>query len=165
MPAKGPFSPTFPLQTFRAVHPFFKRQLHHAPFSLIQPIMERIMRDAFAEALATGELDCLIGRWLEIEITDIPLNWFVTMGKHYPVLVKTPMNSDASIRGTLKAFIQLANNELDPDTLFFQRRLCIEGDTELALQIKNLLYATELSGVARFASKKLNRFIHLAEPD
>ncbi|UXY15698.1 SCP2 sterol-binding domain-containing protein [Chitiniphilus purpureus] len=33
----------------------------------------------------------------------------------------------------------------DPDTLFFQRRLRIEGDTELGLQLKNLLDATDWS--------------------
>lgn len=34
--------------------------------------------------------------------------------------------------------------EIDPDTLFFQRRLVIEGDTELGLYVKNLMDAIEL---------------------
>ena len=32
----------------------------------------------------------------------------------------------------------------DPDTLFFHRRLSIEGDTELGLLVKNLLDRIEL---------------------
>ncbi|MCI2285515.1 SCP2 sterol-binding domain-containing protein [Colwellia sp. MSW7] len=32
----------------------------------------------------------------------------------------------------------------DPDTLFFQRRLKIEGDTELGLEVKNLIDAIDI---------------------
>ncbi|MGO2436765.1 MAG: ubiquinone anaerobic biosynthesis accessory factor UbiT, partial [Serratia proteamaculans] len=35
----------------------------------------------------------------------------------------------------------------DPDTLFFQRRLQIEGDTELGLYVKNLMDAIELEAM------------------
>ncbi|MCX7672132.1 MAG: SCP2 sterol-binding domain-containing protein [Thiobacillaceae bacterium] len=41
-------------------------------------------------------------------------------------------------------FLRLALRLEDPDTLFFDRRLIIEGDTELALAAKNLLDAVEL---------------------
>jgi predicted lipid carrier protein YhbT len=34
----------------------------------------------------------------------------------------------------------IAARKQDPDTLFFQRRLVIEGDTELGLYVKNLTY-------------------------
>jgi O2-independent ubiquinone biosynthesis accessory factor UbiT len=33
----------------------------------------------------------------------------------------------------------IAARKEDPDTLFFQRRLKIEGDTELGLEVKNLI--------------------------
>ena len=35
--------------------------------------------------------------------------------------------------------ILVAGRKEDPDTLFFQRRLSIEGDTELGLEVKNLM--------------------------
>jgi predicted lipid carrier protein YhbT len=38
--------------------------------------------------------------------------------------------------------MMLARRE-DPDTLFFQRLLAIEGDTALGLEIKNFLYRLE----------------------
>ncbi len=38
----------------------------------------------------------------------------------------------------------IAAHKPDPDTLFFQRRLVIEGDTELGLYVKNLMDAIEL---------------------
>jgi predicted lipid carrier protein YhbT len=36
-------------------------------------------------------------------------------------------------------YAALAAREADPDTLFFNRRLVVEGDTEIALLVKNTL--------------------------
>ena len=46
---------------------------------------------------------------------------------------------DVRISGTLHDFWQLASRNEDPDTLFFNRRLAIEGETEAGLYLKNLL--------------------------
>ena len=46
---------------------------------------------------------------------------------------------DVVFCGNSMAFKTLALRREDPDTLFFQRRLMIEGDTELGLGLKNLL--------------------------
>lgn len=46
---------------------------------------------------------------------------------------------ELSIAATLRDFIALGLREEDPDTLFFARRLAIEGDTELGLIVKNVL--------------------------
>lgn len=43
------------------------------------------------------------------------------------------------IEGTLYDFLVLIDRQEDPDTLVFQRRLAIEGDTELGLRVKNFL--------------------------
>jgi len=43
--------------------------------------------------------------------------------------------------------MMLAARSVDADTLFFQRRLKIEGDTELGLSLKNFLDAQDLSGL------------------
>ena len=50
---------------------------------------------------------------------------------------------DVRISGKLADFALLATRAEDPDTLFFQRRLAIEGDTATGLHIKNLLDALE----------------------
>jgi predicted lipid carrier protein YhbT len=47
--------------------------------------------------------------------------------------------ADLSITGTLHAFLLLAARREDSDTLFFQRQLRMEGDTELGLEVKNFL--------------------------
>jgi predicted lipid carrier protein YhbT len=50
---------------------------------------------------------------------------------------------EATIRGGWREFLCLATRREDPDSLFFQRRLIIEGDTELGLTLKNLLDGCE----------------------
>jgi predicted lipid carrier protein YhbT len=64
--------------------------------------------------------------------------------------------------------VRLAKRQEDPDTLFFNRRLSMEGDTELGLIVKNALDALELpvfdvqrwapqQVLARFAARRAPR--------
>jgi predicted lipid carrier protein YhbT len=46
---------------------------------------------------------------------------------------------DLTISASLRDYIALWLREEDPDTLFFARRLTVEGDTDLGLTVKNLL--------------------------
>lgn len=50
---------------------------------------------------------------------------------------------DVTIRGNLNDFVLLATRSEDPDTLFFSRRLCLEGDTDAGLYLKNILDGLE----------------------
>ena len=58
-------------------------------------------------------------------------------------LFTVPETPDLAFRANLSAFLQLAARQEDPDTLFFNRTLSIEGDTELGLIVKNMLDAME----------------------
>jgi predicted lipid carrier protein YhbT len=51
---------------------------------------------------------------------------------------------DVTFTACAADFLLLATRRADPDTLFFERRLDIEGDTETGLMLKNLLDAVEL---------------------
>ena len=51
---------------------------------------------------------------------------------------------DVTFSATAADFARLALRLEDPDTLFFNRRLLIEGDTDLGLNVKNMLDAVEL---------------------
>jgi len=46
---------------------------------------------------------------------------------------------DVVLSGELHPFLLMLARREDPDTLFFQRRLAIEGDTALGLELKNFL--------------------------
>ncbi len=50
---------------------------------------------------------------------------------------------DVRISGNLADFWKLASRNEDPDTLFFNRSLAIEGETEAGLYLKNLLDALD----------------------
>lgn len=51
---------------------------------------------------------------------------------------------DATISAEARDYVQLALRNVDPDTLFFERRLMISGDTDLGLLVKNALDRIEL---------------------
>jgi len=57
-----------------------------------------------------------------------------------------PGHAPAALQFTApaSAYLQMLTRQEDPDTLFFHRRLTIEGDTELGLFAKNLLDRVEL---------------------
>ncbi|TXF11737.1 ubiquinone anaerobic biosynthesis accessory factor UbiT [Pelomicrobium methylotrophicum] len=50
---------------------------------------------------------------------------------------------DLAVSASVADFLRLLLREDDPDTLFFSRRLLLEGDTELGLQVKNALAAVD----------------------
>lgn len=70
---------------------------------------------------------------------------------------------DLTIAASVYDFICLMQREEDPDTLFFSRRLVMEGDTELGLMIKNTLDALDMSAlsISRFlpAIKRLQHVL------
>lgn len=56
--------------------------------------------------------------------------------------------ADVTFSASAQDFARLALRLEDPDTLFFNRRLLIEGDTDLGLMVKNMLDAVELETAA-----------------
>ena len=63
-------------------------------------------------------------------------------GRFRPSLDLAPV-PDLVLRAAAPDYWKLATREEDPDTLFFTRRLKIEGETELGLLVKNTLDALE----------------------
>ena len=51
--------------------------------------------------------------------------------------------ADLTLAANAQDFLSLALRREDPDTLFFSRRLVMEGDTELGLLVKNTLDALD----------------------
>lgn len=111
------------------------------PLVLKQMVVEAPLNKLFADAIADGEFDDFEGRKIRLEVNDgQPC---VTFGFWAGRLRLVEGPGEATIRGSLAAFKTLAERKRDPDQLFFQRRLIIEGDTELGLALKNLLDSLE----------------------
>ena len=114
-----------------------------APFALKRQVLEQVLSWQFRQARAEGELEFPEGRWLSIHVRDIGLLWYTSVvdGR---LVVSQQADADVSFSADASDLLMIAARKQDPDTLFFQRRLVIEGDTELGLYVKNLMDAIEL---------------------
>lgn len=87
----------------------------------------------------------LNGRTFAITVEDLGLrsSFVVRDGAFRPLWNKGPQAAAAELElgAKLADFLALMRAETDADTLFFQRRLRIAGDTELGLIVKNWLDA------------------------
>jgi predicted lipid carrier protein YhbT len=90
-----------------------------------------------------GELDFLAGRKVVIEVTDFGFLFMlqlidksINVSSCCEEVVAEP---DLWLKANSVDFFLLCSAQVDPDTLFFQRRLSMIGDTELGLYLKNFL--------------------------
>jgi len=99
---------------------------------------------ALAKQLAPDVTEMLLGKKLRLCVLDA--QWaFDFEWKHGRfVACKNPGAADLTISASAYDFVLLARRQADPDTLFFSRRLAMEGDTELGLLVKNTIDAIEL---------------------
>ena len=95
------------------------------------------MARVLGASLQAGELEFLSGRRLGIDVTDLDLHWVI--GVQDGRVMHVAGTPEASVRGTATDLLLLAGRLEDADTLFFQRRLELTGDTELGLTARNLL--------------------------
>ena len=97
-----------------------------------------------ARQLPGGAAQALQGRSLRIHVRDARIGFdFSWRGNGFVPRTRT-VSPDLTISANAADFVALARREQDPDTLFFSRRLSMEGDTELGLMVKNTLDALEL---------------------
>lgn len=123
---------------------------------------------ALARHLPADVLALLLHRKLRIEVRDARVAFdFAWNGQRFapcsparpggaasaPLAAHTPQTTgtapapdapDLTISASAHDFVLLAQRQQDPDTLFFSRRLSMQGDTELGLVVKNALDALEL---------------------
>ncbi|QZA81286.1 ubiquinone anaerobic biosynthesis accessory factor UbiT [Deefgea piscis] len=83
------------------------------------------------------------GRQVRMAVSD--LNWGITLSYQNGRFVCGDTPADVTLTASLADYWLIARRQEDPDTLFFQRRLSITGDTELGLTLKNLMDATDFS--------------------
>jgi O2-independent ubiquinone biosynthesis accessory factor UbiT len=117
--------------------------LRLVPHALQREALELALESVFRADVAAGELDFLEHRCLAVEIEDTGWRWPITVAGARLRVLERSHPADVVVRGRSPAFLCLAARLEDPDTLFFQRRLVIEGDTELGLRVKNLLDALD----------------------
>lgn len=117
------------------------------PSAMVNKPLTKAINHIFHTPVKEGDFDFLENRCLKIHIADIDISFFISFDGSQ-LTATSPRHFlhhyDVEFRGDSKAFLKLASRQEDPDTLFFQRSLMIEGDTELGLGVKNLLDSLEL---------------------
>lgn len=107
-------------------------------------VVETVSNYLFKQQLADDEFEFLEHAILRIQIKDLGYDWQVSLQQDRLVFSQGTDAAETTFSGNSKEFLLLASRREDPDTLFFQRRLSIEGNTELGLQIKNLIDSVDL---------------------
>lgn len=110
------------------------------PNKLEKFVIQRQVNRLCKPFMKDGELDFLDGKTILIELSDISAKWYFE--KHYSNILMVKVgssNPDVTFSATVNALVLMASQEIDPDMLFFKRKLSVTGDTELGLEIKNLI--------------------------
>lgn len=87
----------------------------------------------------------LAGREVSIDVKEPPFRVSFRVEGHHFVPIRPTASPYLRFRASARDFAAIAAREADPDTLFFNRRLVVEGDTEVALLVKNTLDSLEVS--------------------
>jgi len=111
----------------------------YIPYPVQKRVLSLVLNQAFREPLHHGELDFLEGARVRIRVTDLNIDWLIRVDSDSFTPIDRELEDDVRISGESPDFILLATRQADPDTLFFQRRIRIEGDTELGLGVKNTM--------------------------
>lgn len=127
----------------KVIEPVISHSAQLCPFGLQKITLEKLLPQVFSVELAEGDLDCLEGRTLEVCVQDLNIGWCLTLNDGQVTVNPLHGDADVIISGNAREFALLVSRQEDPDTLFFQRRLTIEGDTELGLEVKNILDALD----------------------
>lgn len=141
------------------------KRLPEPPFILQKKIGEKVLQHLMAEQIEMGDFDFLQDKWLQISINDMGLVFFLSFADDKLVLSNQISQADVSFSGDAKEFILLASRSEDPDTLFFQRRLMIEGDTELGLYIKNSIDGIDFDNWPVWLNQLIQKIASLVSDD
>jgi len=125
-----------------------KALLRSVPDPIHTSVLSRVVNHLLRGQYVARRLDALEGRRLCLAINDTHnrLQFLIRGGRLQRDWSTQP--ADVTIRGSVEDFLLLATQSEDPDTLFFARRLSLEGETETGLYVKNLLDALEFDGEA-----------------
>lgn len=124
-------------------------------------VLDALVARALAKPLANGSLDFMRDRRLGLEVSDLGLRWVFALGEDRIQTGDGP--ADATVRGSATDLLLLASRLEDADTLFFQRRLVVVGDTELGLTARNLLDRLDFADLPLGLRVALNHGARIAQ--
>lgn len=124
-------------------HPLFPAPLalplKVLPTFVHNKVLVTTLNKIFEQELKQGELDFLQGKVIQISIEDAGFEYRFTLNNNKLAAANKNHSPDLILQGTVYNYLLLASRQEDTDTLFFSRRLHMQGDTELGLYVKNFL--------------------------
>ncbi|GGY27740.1 ubiquinone anaerobic biosynthesis accessory factor UbiT [Paludibacterium paludis] len=99
----------------------------------------------YKRGVLPADMALLEGRTFDVHVRDAGLHLFFCVENGVFRTERAQREADLTLSANLADFMRMMLREEDPDTLFFNRRLGIEGDTELGLVVKNLLDSVDWS--------------------
>ena len=108
-------------------------------------LLINILNQLLKRHILDADMSLLAGRYFKIVIADLGKEIHFTADDQQFLATRDKSIVDFSANTT--DFIKILVRQEDPDTLFFNRKLQIEGDTELGLVVKNLLDSIDWSTI------------------
>ncbi|MBI5561043.1 MAG: SCP2 sterol-binding domain-containing protein [Deltaproteobacteria bacterium] len=109
-------------------------------------LLEAIGAGVFISTVVDGHpgfkerLKELEGKVFLFETTDIGKRFHLRIkGGEINIIPHVSIPPDVTMRGEVEVFVNLFMGRVDPDTVFFSRKLEINGDTAAAIHLKNIL--------------------------
>ena len=108
------------------------------PSAMHSVVISRLLNHMLSTQIDEDELDFLRGKTLHVCVEDADLMYSLTL-QNNRLIASDQDHYDMKISGTIYDFLLLISRSEDADTLFFQHRLKMQGDTEMGLYLKNFL--------------------------
>jgi predicted lipid carrier protein YhbT len=150
-------------------HPLFPAKLSlplkMLPAFIHNKILVTTLNRMFKDEIKLGELDFLQGKIINISIEDAGIEYSFTLINDRLAAADKNDSADLILQGTVYNYLLLASRQEDTDTLFFSRRLHMQGDTELGLYVKNFLDGMDMDShkVSAYLESLLKRSLPVYE--
>ncbi len=131
------------------------------PFKLNAILIEKIANKVLFEQIKQADFDFLQNKTLQVTILDADLKLGLSFKNNKITCIhfsEQAFPADVTLAVNTSDAISLIKQEVDPDTLFFQRKLKIQGDTELAHHIKNTIDTLDPNVIPNFILKLISEY-------
>ena len=155
--------------TKKKLQPLFPASLSYPlkvlPAFVHNKLLVTTLNRVFNKELKQGELDFLQGKIIHISIEDAGIEFCFTLINERLTGAYKNCSPDLILQGTVYNYMLLASRQEDTDTLFFSRRLHMQGDTELGLYVKNFLDGMDMDShkVSAYLESLLQKSLPLYE--
>jgi predicted lipid carrier protein YhbT len=118
-----------------------RRVIERLPLEPPSFVLSLVLNRVLLPRLDAGARQALTGQTVEVCVSDFGLRCRLVLDAHGFAPGRPAGAVRLRVAAPARAFWRLAAGEEDADTLFFERALVMEGDTEYGLLLKNTLDA------------------------